>query len=260
MGDLVSVIMPAYNTESYIGDAIASVLKQTYTNWELLVVDDASTDQTAAVVISFHDPRIKYLKMETNSGAALCRNRALSEAKGHWVAFLDSDDTWHPEKLEKQIAFMENNHFFFSYTEYTEYSEEKGREVRLWSGPLKIGKKKMRFFNFMGCLTVMYDREYVGLIQVENLKKRNDYAMWLHVVKQAPAYLLQENLAVYHVRKKGNLTKKALFSPDKLKYTYRLWRIGEHQNVLTATILTLWNIVGGVYKKIKYQKKIERKI
>ena len=116
---LVSIIMPSYNTAQYIADSIASVRAQTYQDWELIIVDDCSTDHTDEIVASFlEDARIRYLKNESNSGAAVSRNRALREAKGKWIAFLDSDDLWHPEKLEKQIAFMKTNGYHFTYTDY----------------------------------------------------------------------------------------------------------------------------------------------
>ena len=121
MNELVSIIMPSYNTADYIGESIKSVQAQVYSNWELIIVDDCSTDNTDDVVKPFLvDSRIRYLKNERNSGAAVSRNRALRETKGRWIAFLDSDDLWAPEKLEKQISFMEKNGYSFSYTNYEE--------------------------------------------------------------------------------------------------------------------------------------------
>ena len=114
---LVSIVMPSWNTARFIGDSIRSVLAQTYPHWELLIVDDCSTDDTDDVVASFADARIRFFKNETNSGAAVSRNRALREAEGEWIAFLDSDDLWAPDKLEKQIAFMQANDCPLSYTE-----------------------------------------------------------------------------------------------------------------------------------------------
>ena len=125
MNEMVSIITPSYNTARFIGEAIQSVQAQTYTNWEMIIVDDCSTDNTDDVVKPFlSDQRIKYLKNDKNSGAAVCRNRAIKEAKGKWMAFLDSDDLWMPEKLEKQIEFMEKNGYHFSYTKYTEIDED----------------------------------------------------------------------------------------------------------------------------------------
>ena len=112
--DLVSIIMPAYNCGRFIRESIGSVLAQTYTNWELLIVDDCSTDDTETIVRAFKDPRMHYMRNEQNMGAALTRNRALREAKGRYIAFLDADDLWLPEKLEKQTAFMETNGYAFT--------------------------------------------------------------------------------------------------------------------------------------------------
>jgi glycosyltransferase involved in cell wall biosynthesis len=148
--------MPSYNTGKFIKQTIESVLAQTYANWELIIVDDCSPDNTDEIVKPFlSDQRIKYLKNEKNSGAAVSRNRALREAKGKWVAFLDSDDLWKPEKLEKQIGFMERNGYSFSYTNYSEIDESGKPNGTTVSGPKKI--TKAGFFNYCwpGCLTVM---------------------------------------------------------------------------------------------------------
>lgn len=135
--DLVSIITPSYNTGRFIAETIESALAQTYGNWEMIIVDDCSTDDTDEVVAGYvkQDSRIRYIRNERNSGAALSRNRALREARGRWIAFLDSDDLWMPEKLERQIQFMEKNGYAFSYTKYEEISEDSeplGIEV---SGP-----------------------------------------------------------------------------------------------------------------------------
>ena len=118
MNELVSVIMPSYNTARFIGNSIKSVLNQTYTNWELIIVDDCSTDNTDEVVENFKDKRIKFFKNKKNYGAAFSRNRALKLAEGRWIAFLDSDDLWVNTKLEKQISFMKKNGYSFTYTDY----------------------------------------------------------------------------------------------------------------------------------------------
>ena len=168
MDDLVSIIMPSYNTERFISETIRSVLAQTHANWELLAVDDMSTDRSDEAVAPFlSDPRIRYLKNDRNRGAAFSRNRALREAKGRWIAFLDSDDLWEPEKLEKQIRFMKEKRCAFSYTNYREIdenSEPTGVEV---TGPKKITKTGMYNYCWPGCLTVMYDANAIGLIQIK---------------------------------------------------------------------------------------------
>ena len=139
---LVSVVMPSWNTAALIGESIRSVQAQTYPNWELIIVDDCSTDDTDAVVASFADERIRYFKNEHNLGAALTRNRALQEAQGEWIAFLDSDDLWTPDKLEKQIAFMKENDCPLSYTEY-EKIDEAGEPLNVYvSGPDTVDRKR----------------------------------------------------------------------------------------------------------------------
>ena len=196
MNELVSIIMPSYNTAKFISETIESVSAQTYPNWELIIVDDCSTDDTDAVVRPYLvDNRIRYIKNEKNSGAAVSRNRALREAKGKWVAFLDSDDLWLPEKLEKQIEFMEKNDYHFSYTNYIEIDEESKTNGKRVTGPKKITKYGMYNYCWMGCLTVMYDAETIGLIQIADIKKNNYYAMWLKVCKKSDCYLLDETLA-----------------------------------------------------------------
>ena len=155
---LVSIIMPSYNTAAYIKESIQSVLNQTYTNWELIIVDDCSTDSTDEVLETIKDSRIRYFKNDKNSGAAVSRNKALREAKGQWIAFLDSDDLWMPEKLEKQIYFMESNGYAFSYTSYEEIDIEGNKTGIRVTGPKKITKTGMFNYCWPGCLTVMYDR------------------------------------------------------------------------------------------------------
>ena len=182
---LVSIIMPSYNTAPYIRATIQSVLDQTYQNWELIIVDDCSTDNTDEVVAFIKDDRIRYFHNEKNSGAAVSRNSALREAKGRWIAFLDSDDLWMPEKLEKQISFMEKNGYSFSYTNYEEIDVEGNSTGVKVTGPKKVTKTGMFNYCWLGCLTVMYDRNVIGLIQIEDIKKNNDYAMWLKVCKKA---------------------------------------------------------------------------
>lgn len=160
---LVSIIMPSYNTAPYIKQTIQSVLDQTYANWELIIVDDCSTDNTNEVVDTIKDCRIHYLKNEKNSGAAISRNKALREAKGQWIAYLDSDDLWMPEKLEKQIKFMEENGYVFSYTNYEEIDVDGYETGVKVTGPKKITKTGMFNYCWPGCLTVMYDaRMLVG--------------------------------------------------------------------------------------------------
>ena len=255
MNDLVSIITPSYNTARFIAETIDCVLAQTYTNWEMIIVDDCSTDDTDAVVGGYTDSRIRYLKNEKNSGAAVSRNRALREAKGKWIAFLDSDDLWEPNKLEKQIAFMERFGYHFSYTNYREIDDDGNSLDTAWTGPQKISRLAMYSFNYMGCLTVMYDREYVGPIQIADLKKRNDYAMWVKVVKKCPAYLLDEMLATYRVRSSGSIMNRSKGPWARIKFNYYMWKQGENMNALAALFWTGVNLVFGALKKVIFKKR-----
>lgn len=251
MNDLVSIVMPSYNTAQYIGQSIGSVLKQTYENWELIIVDDCSPDNTDDVVRPYlADERIRYLKNEKNSGAAVSRNRALREAKGRWIAFLDSDDLWMPEKLSKQISFMERNGYHFSYTYYAEIDVDGKRNGLTVTGPKKITKSGMFNYCWPGCLTVMYDAETVGLIQIADIKKNNDYAMWLIVCRKADCYLLDEELALYRRGRAGSVSTQSI--KTMIGWHYKLYRETEGQGMVEAVFNTIRNLVFGFYKKKRY--------
>ena len=250
--DLVSIVMPSYNCGRFVRETIESVLAQTYSNWELLFVDDCSTDDTQAIVQSFEDSRIHYFRNETNSGAAVSRNRALREAKGRWIAFLDSDDLWLPEKLEHQIQFMDKNGYHFSYHEYDEINEASQPIGVTVSGKSRVSKFDMFACCWPGCLSVMYEQEYVGLVQINDVKKDNDSALWFKVIRKAPCYLLKENLGRYR-RRKGSITPPTLMKRITAHYT--LFRVAEEMNPITASFWMCMNVVGNAWKKLFYVKK-----
>ena len=251
MHGLVSIIMPSYNTAKYISDSIKSVLAQTYKNWELIIVDDCSTDNTDEIVGDFlSDERIRYLKNEKNSGAAVSRNYALREARGKWIAFLDSDDLWLPEKLEKQLAFMVENGYKFSYTDYMICLNGQWLPY-VYYGPNVVNKRKMKHYCYFSTITVIYDREHVGLIQIEPVRKNNDYAMWLRIIEKTPCYRFGECLS-YYIKHEGSMS-----SGSKLKLIKHhdiLWRVAEHKNPISAWVLTCRNIFWWLIKRVKYKK------
>ena len=254
MAGLVSIIMPSYNTAEYIPESIKSVFNQSYTDWELIIVDDCSTDNTDRVVAPFlSDNRIKYLKNDKNSGAAVSRNKALCEARGKWIAFLDSDDLWLPEKLEKQIAFMEENGYRFSYTNYSEIDPDGKPNGVSVTGPKRITKTGMFNYCWPGCLTVMYDREYVGLVQISDIKKNNDYAMWLKVCRKASCYLLPEELALYRRGRVGSISSHGI--KKLIGWHYKLHREAEGQYAFVAAFNTFRNLFFGFLKKLRYVKR-----
>ena len=252
MNDMVSIIMPSYNSEMYIADSIKTVVAQTYTNWELIIVDDCSTDKTIQIIESFHEPRIKLFSNEKNSGAAISRNLALQKATGKWIAFLDSDDWWHPQKLEIQLRFMEEKGFSFTCTDY---------RIKLngqWSpyintGPQLVNKRKMYNYCYFSTITVIYDQEKIGLIQIENLRKNNDYAMWLKAIEKSDCHRLSQCLS-YYIKHDGSVSSGSKMK--LIKWHYLLYRTGQHRNPFISSAFTVNNLLHGAIKKIFCKRKV----
>lgn len=253
---LVSIITPTWGCAEFISETIKSVLTQTYQNWELLIQDDCSTDGTEKVVQPFAelDSRIKYECNPKNSGAAITRNNALSRAKGRWIAFLDSDDLWYPEKLEKQLKFMVDNGYHFSYTCYKEIDNDGKKTGVLIRGPKHVTKLGMYAFCWCGCLTVMYDKEHYGLLQIADIKKNNDYAMWLKVVQKSDLYLLEECLGKYRRGRVGSISTHSYST--MIKWHYKLWHEAVGKNVFYSIFWTTINLICGFYKRLFYTNKI----
>lgn len=253
---LVSIITPTWACVSFICETIRSIQAQTYKNWELLIQDDCSTDGTDELVASLvaEDARIKYACNPQNSGAAITRNNALSRAKGKWIAFLDSDDLWLPDKLEKQIEFMVKNGYHFSYTSYCEINDESKETGKIISGPKHVTKAGMYCFCWLGCLTVIYDHEWIGLVQVVDIKKNNDYAMWLKICQKADCYLLDECLSKYRRGRFGSISTQGYAT--LIKWHYKLFRKSEQMNMFVSIFITFVNLVCGVYKKMLYVKQL----
>lgn len=251
---LVSIITPTWNCASFIEETIYSVQAQTYSNWEMIIADDCSTDGTYERIKGLleSDVRIKYFCNDRNSGAALTRNHALRLAQGKWIAFLDSDDLWDAYKLEKQLQFMVSNQVDFSYTKYEEIDEKSHKCGVIVGGPKKITKFAMYAYCWPGCLTVMYNREKVGLIQINDIKKNNDYAMWLKIVQKADCYLLDEVLASYRKRT-GSISNHSY--RKLIQWHYKLFREADARNSFQSCILTFGNLFFGIVKKIWYVKR-----
>lgn len=250
---LVSIITPNYNCGRFIAKTIESVLAQSYQNWELLIQDDCSSDNGVAVILRFaeKDTRIKVEMNNTNSGAAVTRNNALKRAKGKWIAFLDSDDLWLPMKLEEQLGFMVSNNYNFTYHGYSEIDEEDNKLNVVVSGKKRVGVVGMYACCWPGCLSVVYNAKMVGLIQINDVRKNNDTALWLKVIKNTDCYLLDKDLACYR-RRKGSVTPPGLM--QRIGWHYRLFRDAERMNPVVSFILMCLNIAGNAYKKVFYVK------
>lgn len=250
---LVSIVMPSYNSEKYIKDSIESVLNQTYPFWELLIVDDCSTDKTVEIIKSFKDERIKLFQNKNNSGAALSRNWALREAKGKWIAFLDSDDLWLPTKLEEQLQFMIEKNYQFTFTDYRINANGKWENI-IHTAPNKINYRKIKKYCYFSTITVVYNAEKIGLIQIGDIKKNNDYAMWLKALKIADAYRYPNCLSYYikHANSISSGSKLKL-----IKWHYILFRKECCYNPIHSFLLTIQNLWFGLWKKIGYKEKVE---
>ncbi|WP_409291951.1 teichuronic acid biosynthesis protein TuaG [Peribacillus sp. SCS-37] len=197
---LISIITPAYNAADYITETIESVMRQSYQNWEMIIVDDCSTDNTRDIINRFalEDSRIRPVFLEVNSGAAAARNAALKMAGGRYVAFLDSDDLWKPEKLDKQLTFMKLNQYAFTFTAYEMISEDGTPLHKLVDAPRFINYEKMLKNTIVGCLTVMIDLERTGSFEMPDIRTRQDLAAWLSILRRGhTAFGLNEVLAEY---------------------------------------------------------------
>lgn len=219
--ELVSIITPTYNCAGYVEKTILSIINQTYTNWELLITDDCSADGTVEVVDSYRqkDPRIKLFRLETNSGTGVARNNSIKEARGRYIAFCDSDDLWLPEKLEKQIKFISENGYPFTYTSYYIFTRDSDK-MKNYTCVRKSGFVRLLMDNHIGCLTAIYDTSVLGKIYMPEIRKRQDWALWLDIIKKVKkGYGLDEYLSVYRIRTSSVSSRKA----DLVKYNLKVY-------------------------------------
>ncbi|UYW00912.1 glycosyltransferase [Flavobacterium agricola] len=230
---LVSIITPTFNSEKYILETIQSVIKQTYSNWEMIIVDDCSTDSTFSLLTlqAELEPRIKVLKLAKNSGAGVARQLALDNSNGNYIAFLDSDDMWKPEKLQVQIDFLKTNNLAITFSGY-ELIDEKSNPLRKLILPKKqVTYKELFYCNWIGNLTGIYDVTKIGKIPISTFRKRQDWIMWLEVLKiEKVAFSTPNNLAYYRIRKDSISASKL----QLLKSNYLVYYNYHKQNVVSS--------------------------
>lgn len=248
---LVSIIMPNYNCGKYVKETINSVINQSYENWELIFIDDCSTDKSIEIVEKNYknNTKIKIEKFDKNRGAAEARNYGIKLARGKYVAFLDSDDLWVSDKLKKQIEFMEKNNVDFTYSEYT-HIDENGNPLKMKAKvPSELSYKKMLYHCYTGCLTVVYNQEKIGKVCGPNISKSNDYGLFLQVLKKVDrARGIKENLAFYRIRKNSiSRNKWKKFMP----HFYLLNKI-ERKNKVMSLFYIFTNVI--VKMLWKYEK------
>lgn len=237
----VSILMPAYNAARTLPDAVASVRAQTYADWELLIVDDASIDTTFAVANSLAETnmRIRVFRQARNGGAGAARNIALSAARGRYIAFLDADDLWLPKKLSHQIAFMQETGAALSYTGFWRvHADSGGKRRRAIQVPAIVDRSTLLRGNVIGCLTAVYDRSKLGDCPMPDMRLRQDFALWLEILSRTDvAYGLDTPLAVHQVRPRS-LTSNRLRATRATWAMYRnhlgfpahraAWYLGQH--------------------------------
>ena len=240
---LVSIIMPTYNCAKFIGRTIESVINQTYENWELIIVDDCSKDNTEEVVKEYieKDNRIKYYKFETNQGAAMARTESMKRAKGNYMAFLDSDDLWYKDKLEKQLKFMIDNNYNFTCTAYEQIDEADNLIGKIIKTKVKADYNRILLDCPVGNSTVMYNVDELGRFEVPNIRKRNDDALWLQIIKKAKyIYGMDDVLMKYRIRSNSISSNKL----SLVKYHWQLYREIEHLSIIRSVFhICYWGII-----------------
>jgi len=228
--NLVSIVTPSYNSAKYISQTIESVLNQTYQNWEMIIVDDLSSDNSIDIISKYLGDRIKLIQLEKNSGSAVARNRAIEEAKGRYIAFLDADDIWLPNKLEKQIEFLDRYKLAFTYSSYY-LIDEDGNDLGIFKTEESITYRSILKTNPIGCLTAIYDTEKLGKVFMPNIRKRQDYGTWLKILKKIETSQgILEPLAKYRILKNS-------LSSNKFKtaqYQWKIYREVEKLNIFQS--------------------------
>ncbi|MCV9884745.1 teichuronic acid biosynthesis protein TuaG [Metabacillus halosaccharovorans] len=242
----VSIVTPSYNSSKYIEETVQSVKEQTFTNWEMIIVDDCSKDDTREILnkLSKEDSRIKVILLQTNSGAAVARNTAIEAARGKYIAFLDSDDLWLPQKLEKQLKFMEKNDIIFSFTKYDVMDEDGNNLNKPVSVPESIDYHGLLKNTIIGCLTVMINIEKLGKMKMPEIRTRQDFAFWLSILRKGhKAFGINETLARYRYVSDS-------ISSNKLKAAKRNWQVYRKIEKL-GFFYSVWCFINYAYNGVK---------
>ena len=207
---LVSVIMPTYNGAKYLAESIESIISQTYKNWELIITDDCSSDGTQDIIRQYaaSDARIRAFFFDVNQGSGATRNNCIEEARGRYIAFCDSDDRWLPEKLEKQVTFMQEHNYAFSFASYYTCNEE-GTVNGIIIAPEKQTLTNTKHDDKIGFLTAIYDTKHCPKMLMPLQRKRQDWAYVLMIhQKVGNAYALTEPLGIYRLHQNSRSHNK----------------------------------------------------
>ena len=247
MTALVSIITPTYNSEKYIRETIASVQSQTYSNWELILVDDCSTDQTISVIkeIQKTDDRIHLIKSTVNSGPAVSRNKGIAKATGTYMTFLDADDIWFSDFIETSIKTIKKTGVHFVFSSYRRSNEALEFVYSDFIVPQKVTYTDILKTNSISCLTAFLDIETLGKKFMPEVYKRQDMGLWLRYLKEIPfAYGIQEPKAIYRIRENSLSRKKTAL----IKYQWQFYRKVEKLSVLDSSYYMIQWAVRGFLK------------
>lgn len=243
--ELVSIIMPCYNSQHFISEAIQSVINQSYVNWELIIVDDASKDQSIEIINQFKDSRIKLFSLTENKGSGFARNYATERALGKYIAFLDADDIWKANKLEIQIQFMKKKNYPVTFSFYELINEEGKHLNKKIISPTKINFNQLKYSNWIGNLTGIYDVDFFGKIPISLIKKRQDWILWLDIAKKVDyIFPVNESLAYYRIRKNSVSSNKLKL----LQHNYDIYRVYHQMNPLQSFLAMIKFLVIHFFK------------
>lgn len=250
--ELVSIIMPSYNSEKTIENAIKSVINQSYPYWELIVIDDGSSDHSFSIIQNFSvkDERVRTIQNKKNMGVSKSRNLGIEKSKGDWIAFLDSDDMWVEKKLEKQIFYAHNHDALFIFTGSSYINADGEYYKGKLEVPNIINYRKLIKQNVISCSSVLIHKKCIGETKIENDEMHEDYAFWLKILKKGfSAFGLNEPLLIYRIdqnSKSGNKIKS-------VKMTYKVFRHLSH-NYISSIYLTIRHTLGATMKYVKIKK------
>jgi glycosyltransferase involved in cell wall biosynthesis len=249
MESLVSIVTPTYNSEAFILQTIESVQNQTYKNWEMIIVDDCSVDNTANIVIEkvTSDKRISFIRLDQNSGPAKARNAGIEKVSGKYMTFLDADDIWFPEFISTSIEAIIKNQVFFVFSSYRRSNEELEFVYSDFIVPQKVTYTDILKSNSISCLTAFIDIEKLGKKRMPDIFKRQDMGLWLQYLEEIPfAFGIQKPMAIYRIRENSLSRKKSKL----LKYQWQFYREVEHLSIFQS----FYYMINWMYKGfVKYR-------
>ena len=246
MSERVSIVMPAFNSGMFISQSIESVINQSFQDWELIIINDCSIDNTKNIALQYSqtDSRIKVYDNKQNLGVSYSRNRGIDYSNSKWIAFLDSDDIWEPDKLEKQLNFASRMNASFIFTA-VKYIDVKGVEFKgQFKVPSFVDFDKLKYQNYISCSSVLIKKSTIGSVRMYNDRMHEDYAFWLQILKKNQvAYGLNEPLLVYRISRESKSGNKV----RTLKMTFMVFRhLGF--NFIEATTFALSHILRSLLK------------